>query len=367
MRIALSIIIGIHGLIHLFGFLKAFGISEFNAISQPISRFFGILWLIAFIIFTSTLGLFLAHYRYWWVVGGLSVLLSQFLIISYWSDAKPGSILNLAILVSIFIAISTLKFQNNVRNEISQMFAGLDNSEKNKFTTQMISGTPEIVQNWLLNSGIIGHYLIENVYLEQNIEMLMKPGQKDWTNATARQYFTVEPPAFNWSVNLKIKPGLQLVGRDKFEDGKGKMLIKLLAVIPIANAKNSEKVDEATMQRYLAEIVWFPTAAISPYITWEAVNEHSARATMNYKGTKASGIFYFEEDGNFKKFVAMRYKDAKDAEPTQWTVTATKTEKLHGIKIPVESQVAWKFDNENWTWLKLEITDIKYNVENTGQ
>jgi hypothetical protein len=46
MRIALLILIGIHGIIHLFGFIKAFGISEFNAIAPPISKIFEILWLI---------------------------------------------------------------------------------------------------------------------------------------------------------------------------------------------------------------------------------------------------------------------------------------------------------------------------------
>ena len=50
MRIALIILIGIHGIIHLFGFLKAFGISEFNAITQPISKTFGLVWLLTFIL-----------------------------------------------------------------------------------------------------------------------------------------------------------------------------------------------------------------------------------------------------------------------------------------------------------------------------
>lgn len=83
---------------------------------------------------------------------------------------------------------------------------------------------------------------------------------------------------------------------------------------------------------------------------------------MEYNGTKGSGVFHFEENGNFKKFVAMRYKDVNDAKPTEWIVTATKTEERNGIKIPVESKADWKLENGNWTWLKLKITEIKYNV-----
>ena len=58
----------------------------------------------------------------------------------------------------------------------------------------------------------------------------------------------------------------------------------------------------------------------------------------------------------------MRYKDANDVLPTEWTVTATKTEERNGIKIPVESKAEWKLVQGYWTWLKLNITDIRYNI-----
>ena len=78
MRIALAILIGIHGIIHLFGFFKAFGISEFNALSQPISKTFGIVWLLSFVLFAITVVLLIAPSNYWWMIGILGVILSQF-------------------------------------------------------------------------------------------------------------------------------------------------------------------------------------------------------------------------------------------------------------------------------------------------
>ena len=51
MRKALVLLIAIHGIIHLFGFFKAFGISEFNAITQPISKTYGVVWLLVFLFF----------------------------------------------------------------------------------------------------------------------------------------------------------------------------------------------------------------------------------------------------------------------------------------------------------------------------
>ena len=84
----------------------------------------------------------------------------------------------------------------------------------------MVSDLPTVVQKWILNSGVIGKKAVSSVYLEQDIQMLMKPEQKKWMDATAKQYFTTYPPAFNWSVSVNMNPFLNVIGRDKFEDGK---------------------------------------------------------------------------------------------------------------------------------------------------
>jgi hypothetical protein len=110
MRIALILLIGIHGIIHLFGFFKAFGISQFNMISQPISKILGVIWLFAFLLLLSTSVLLKAQSNFCWIIGILGVLLSQFSIINFWIDAKFGTILNLVILTSIIIAYSRFSF-----------------------------------------------------------------------------------------------------------------------------------------------------------------------------------------------------------------------------------------------------------------
>ncbi|SFN37486.1 hypothetical protein SAMN04487989_1019 [Bizionia echini] len=363
MRIALTLVIGIHGIIHLLGFLKAFGLSEFNSISLPISKPLGLIWLLTFILFTSSTILLIVRSDYWWITGFTGVIISQYLILNNWSDAKFGTILNLIILISTLIAYSTFSFNNKIKDETTKMLESADTTNKKVLLEPMVSDLPTVVNKWLLNSRAIGKEVIHNVYLEQDLQMLMTPEQKDWKNAKAKQYFTTKPPAFNWSVNLKMNPFLDMVGRDKFENGQGEMTIKMLSLFSIVNAQNNEKVNQATLQRYLAEIVWFPSAAISPYITWESIDKHSAKATMEYNRTKGSGVFHFDENGHFKKFVAMRYKDVNDAEPTKWTVTAIKTEERNGIIIPVELEAEWQLENGNWTWLKLIITNIEYNVK----
>ncbi|MDD2279797.1 MAG: hypothetical protein PHD06_08540 [Bacteroidales bacterium] len=365
MRIVLAILIGIHGIIHLFGFLRAFGLSEFNAISQPIPKLLGMIWLLTFLLFVTALILMLSYHNYWWIIGILAVLLSQVLILIYWKDAKFGTILNLVILAYATVNYSAYCFEKKVDTEIIQMLAEEDIhcNEKSIISEQMVLDLPQVVQKWLSNSGIIGKENIKTVFIEQDLKMLMKPEQKEWCQAKAKQYFTTSSPAFNWRVYLKMFSLMSLVGRDKFELGKGEMTIKLFSLIPLVKVRNNKEINKATLQRYLAEIVWFPSAALSPYITWYPIDNNSAKATLQFNGTKGSGVFHFDENGTFKKFVAMRYKDVKDIEPTKWTVTATKTEMRNGITIPVEAKLDWEIDGDDWTWLNLRITNIAYNIK----
>ena len=363
MRIVLTIFIGIHGMIHLFGFFKAFGLAEFKAISQAISKATGSCWFLTFLLFTITAILLLIHSDHWWVYGLMAVVISQILIFIFWSDAKFGTLANVIILSATIIGYSSFNFKQNIKAERISLFENAKFEDQDIITEEDLVGLPPIIKKWLIQSGITDKQSIANVRLVQELLLKLKPEETNWSEGTAEQYFTIQPPAFNWTILTEINPILPVVGRDKFEDGKGEMIIKLLFLIPVAQAKDDEKVDQATLQRYLAEIVWFPSASLSPYIKWETIDDYSASATMTYNGTTGSGEFHFDKDGNFEKFTCERYRDSKASKTNQWTVLATKLEERNGITIPVECEVNWELEAGEWTWLTLKITEIQYDLK----
>jgi hypothetical protein len=189
----------------------------------------------------------------------------------------------------------------------------------------------------------------------------MKPGQKKWKSAVAKQYISVNPPAFDWSMKLKIAPLLYISARDQFRVGKGDLGVTLMSLIPVSKVKSNPRVDQASLQRFLAEIVWYPSAARLSCISWEALDENSARATMGYGGTSGSGIFYFDEQGDFHQFSAMRYKDTDPQAPlVEWVVTNELTEQRDGFRIPVKLSATWKLDQGDWTWIQIAVRKIKF-------
>src|SRR5690242_2153275 len=99
MTIAFAIVLVVHGLIHLLGFAKAFGLAELPQLTQPIAPWSGVLWLVAAVLFVAaTAGLFVWP-RWWWAIGACAIVVSMFVIVPSWPDAKFGAIANLIALI----------------------------------------------------------------------------------------------------------------------------------------------------------------------------------------------------------------------------------------------------------------------------
>lgn len=103
MRIALIIFVCLHGIIHLLGFFKAYGISNVEGIKMSVTKTSGLLWLFVFFLFIASAVLFLVQSELWWGLGGFAVISSQVLIFNAWSDAKYGTIANLIILIALVL------------------------------------------------------------------------------------------------------------------------------------------------------------------------------------------------------------------------------------------------------------------------
>lgn len=191
--------------------------------------------------------------------------------------------------------------------------------------------------------------------------MRLKPSGSKWIKAEAEQYFTTAEPCFIWKVATRFSPLIPIVGWDRFTGGKGIMNIRAFAIFNIINA-GGPKIDEGSLQRYLSEICWFPSAALQPYINWEAIDSKRAKATMQYNNCSGSVIFTISDEGEVIQCNANRYMgNDMNSKKELWEIRMTKTAAYNGILIPSECEVTWKLKNGDFTWYKLAITDIAFN------
>ncbi|MDD2630205.1 MAG: hypothetical protein PHV61_08630 [Limnochordia bacterium] len=219
---------------------------------------------------------------------------------------------------------------------------------------------PVCVKRWLCASQVIGKRSIETVRLTQEAALRMDDKQP-WMSAKAIQYYRVADPGLIWKTEFNMNPLIRIVGRDMYEQGRGHMLIRVLALIPVADAKGKE-IDQGTMLRYLGEMAWFPTAALSDYLRWEEIDTNTAKATMTHGGITASGVFRFSDDGKVLSFEAERHMENKgEFSLEDWIVQMKEYKEFNGVVIPNKVDVIWKLDSGDFHWFSCEVTDVEYN------
>jgi hypothetical protein len=359
--VVFSIVVIIHGLIHLMGFVKAYRLADVPQLAHDISKPAGALWLCAALLFFASACVLSLGMEWWWMVALGAMLVSQTLIIASWQDGKFGSLVNAIIFAGVVIGFGSWQFNSASHEELSSFLDGRPVSQET-LSMDMIAHVPPVVQRWLIRTQSVGKAKIHTVHLVQQGTMRTAP-DGSWMPVTADQWFTVERPGLFWLADVKAAPGIHLAGRDKYEAGRGHMLIKALSLLPVADAKGRE-IDQGTMLRYMAEIAWFPSAAVSDYIAWKQIDSNSAQATMTYGGVTASGMFTFTPEGDMSSFEARRYYDRKTG-PTLETwhiqIDPAGFREFEGIRIGARSSVTWKLKDGDFTWFTMEVTSIDYN------
>lgn len=106
-RIFIAVVV-VHGLIHLMGFAKAFGLAELPQLSQAISRAMGVVWLVAAVLMLGTAVALVLAPRWWWAVGAVALVVSQVAIVGSWHDARFGTLANALLLVGGLYGVLSL-------------------------------------------------------------------------------------------------------------------------------------------------------------------------------------------------------------------------------------------------------------------
>jgi hypothetical protein len=370
MKLAIVILLFVHGLIHIMGFVHEWKFSVIRnftgktliPLGTKSRKATGVLWLSGTLLFITAGMLLLFEPDNWWIWALVAVIISQVLIILYWKDARFGTIFNALILFAALAGYGSWRLNTMVKEEVKQAFAHNPARDGSVVTREMIARTPLCVQRWLERSGITGKEMIRTLRLKQHGQMRTKP-QGKWMPFEAEQYYTIQRPSFIWKARIASGAGFFLSARDKYDNGEGNMWIQALSLYTISNSSGPE-MDQGALLRYLAEGCWYPSMLLSPYIGWTGIDSLTARATMSYKNMTASGIFTFTPEGEVKSFDALRYREFEGTyQQERWHVDVRDYQNFEGIRIPTVAEVTWKLPSGDFNWLKLSINGVGYNVK----
>jgi hypothetical protein len=257
------------------------------------------------------------------------------------------------------IAIRRTSFKRHIASEVSSLLARRISWVETPVTEADLEPLPEPVRRWLHWAGVVGSRCPETVHLKQHGRFRLDP-DKPWMSFTAEEYYTTSPPGFVWAATFRIAPFLTIEGRDAYIDGHGSIDMRLFGVIPVARQHGPE-LDQGGLLRFLNEIVWFPAAALAPYIRWEASDAMSARATISHGGVIATAEFMIDDQGRPFHMRATRYRTVGGGFTlSTWSTPFSAYGEFAGIRVPIAGQGVWKLESGDFCYVELHVDDVAW-------
>jgi hypothetical protein len=224
-------------------------------------------------------------------------------------------------------------------------------------------GLPPPVARYFAFALPAGQLPIVRARLEQQGEFLMSPG--NWRPFRATQHVSGGAPGFVWDASIRMNPLLAVRVRDSYLRGEGAMLGKVEALVPVVNQHGTHEMAEASLQRWLAEAVWLPTALLPrDGLTWSTIDEHTARATVQDGEVRVSVDFEFGDSGELIGASTLRYRDVNGTPVlTPWKGRFWRYEQVNGMQVPREGEVGWVLPEGLQLYWRGRMVEVEYALD----
>jgi hypothetical protein len=185
-----------------------------------------------------------------------------------------------------------------------------------------------------------------------------------WTEFAANEVLSLQPRAFVWDARVAMAPLVNIRVRDRYIGGRGGMEASAAGLFDLAHVFDRPELNAGALHRFLAEAVWFPTALLpSAGVTWTAIDDSRAMATLSDAGTTVSLDFTFATTGEVTGvFTPGRYRAVENEQfvRTPWGSRCSAYAERGGMRIPTECEVFWQIDGDIQPYWRGRIDRVAY-------
>ncbi len=271
----------------------------------------------------------------------------------------------LGIVAIIVVVLLVLLLHPSV---LQKRFAGIEQefvqnlqSKAEVFTLEELEGYPLPVQRFFIEGGFIGKQKMSGLKAVFFDVPFSLGRDKPTISIDYTQINDASEPVRFAFIDSQIY-GLPFQGLDSFIGGKGSMEGYLAKRIRLFNQRGGH-MDKACLVTYLAEAFFLPTVALSDMVSWEAIDDTHAKATMKAYGMEVSGFFTFSESGEMLSFstedrMAASIDGAMEQVP--WSAKCSEYVIQDGLRLPTRLQATWHYPDGDLLYFDGKDVQVTY-------
>ncbi len=357
-------IFGVHGLIHVMGFAKAFGYAELPQLAQPISRGWGVAWLAAALLVTASAVMFGVGARRFWVIGALAVVISQIVIVSAWRDAWAGTIAN-ALLLAVAAHGWLTEGPSSFR---AQFLRDAEAGLARPIATAVVSDDdltplPAPVQRYLRLVGVVGQPRVQNYHLRFRGRIRSDPASR-WMAFEAEQQSFADQPTRLFLMRARMF-GVPVESFHRSVDGHATMQVKVAGLVTMVDARGDDMDRAEAVTLFNDMCLLAPGTLVDPRIAWEPVDTRSARARFTHGGHTVTATLLFSEDGLLSDFVSddrSRSADGKTFARLRFSTPVRDYRAYGPVRLAAHGEARWHPPEGAFTYGEFELVDVAINA-----
>jgi len=362
MKYIFSGLLFLHGSIHLMGFVKAFGLAPIEQLSNSISEFAGVGWLLAFLFFFVAGIALVARTDQWYIFALVAVLLSTALIVNNWGDAKFGSIANVIVLAGALIGYGTSSYYKLYQKEVKSGLSHTITLPEHLLTEADLFNLPEPVAKYIRYTGFVGKPKVHSFKIEFTGK-IRKSEQSPWMPFTSEQYNFMDASTRLFFMKAVMK-GLPVAGFHCFKNGDAYMDIRLLSLFKVMYQSGKEMGIAETVTFFNDMCCMAPATLIDKRIKWLETKDNRVKATFTNNGITVSAELVFNGKGELVNFISGDRFAAVDnvMQQTPWSTPLKEYRKIDGFTLATGADTIYHYPEGDLCYGTFNLDHIGYNI-----
>ena len=232
-----------------------------------------------------------------------------------------------------------------------------------RYDVRELEGLPAPVQRYFRAVLTDGSPIVAAATVEHAGTFNMGEGADQWKPFTSKQRVVTRSPGFVWDGKVAMLPGMPVRVHDAYVAGEGILHPAILGLLTLVDLRGSGDVAQGELMRFFAEAAWYPTALLpSQGVRWEAVDEHSARATLVDGPLSVTMTFRFDSNGLMTSGRAQARGRTVGGMviPTPWEGRWSNYQLKGGMKVPMTGEVAWLLSERDKPYWRGTVVSLDY-------
>lgn len=268
----------------------------------------------------------------------------------------------------VLIIIISLYYSQGLKrlykNEVKAGLERINGIQPEIVTENDILHLPTTVQKYLRYTGVVGREKVLNFRVEFEGRIRSNPSDS-WMKLNSVQYnFTDKPTRIFYIKASKI--GIPAIGVHLYKEEKAIMLIKMLGLFTVADAKGAEMNQGETVTLFNDMCLMAPATLIDKNIQWESVDSLTVKAKFTNGGITIGATLSFNEKGeliNFISYDRFETKDGKTYKNYPWKTPVMEYKLINGYRLASGGQAIYEHPEGDFCYGEFIIKNIEYNCK----